>query len=103
MSNIPLKEIDGNVSVSRDAHVGGKADVEGNLRVKHNLRVDGWLDAPHIKGPCKGLFLTLEALCSAYPEPDAGSWALVGSTLPAALYVADGGVWTDTGETAGGA
>lgn len=103
MSNIPLKEIDGNVSVSRDAHVGGKADVEGNLRVKHNLRVDGWLDAPHIKGPCKGLFLTLEALCSAYPEPDAGSWALVGSTLPAALYVADGGVWTDTGDTAGGA
>lgn len=103
MSNIPLKEIDGNVSVSRDARVGGKADVEGNLRVKHNLRVDGWLDAPHIKGPCKGLFLTLEALCSAYPEPDAGSWALVGSTLPAALYVADGGVWTDTGETAGGA
>lgn len=101
-SNIPLREIEGNVSVTRDVHVGGDVQAGGSAIVKHNLRVDGWLDAPNVKGACKGLFASVDALVACYPEPDAGSLALVGASLPASLYVEEGGAWKDTGSTAGG-
>lgn len=101
-SNIPLREIEGNVSVTRGVHVGGDVQTGGSAIVKHNLRVDGWLDAPNVKGACKGLFASVDALVACYPEPDAGSWALVGASLPASLYVEEGGAWKDTGSKAGG-
>lgn len=100
-TTIPTKQIDGDVSVGRNVAVGGDANVQGSMRVGHNLKVEGWLEAKNIKGPNKGLFLNITKLNQAYPMPHDGWCALVGDTLPAALYVADGGSWVATGKTAG--
>ena len=101
MSQIKTTELEGDVSVGRHVTAGGNVSVQGNTTVKKNLKVEGWLDAKNIKGPNKGIFLTAVKLREAYPLPHDGWWALVGNTLPAALYIADGGAWVSTGETAG--
>ena len=101
MSLIPTKQIDGDVAVGRNVSAGGDATIQGNVRIGHNLKVEGWLDARNIKGPNKGIFLDVTKLREAYPLPHDGWWALVGNTLPAPLYIADGGAWVATGETAG--
>lgn len=101
MSSIPTKQIDGDVAVGRNVSAGGDATIQGNVRIGHNLKVEGWLDARNIKGPNKGIFLDVTKLREAYPLPHDGWWALVGNTLPAPLYIADGGAWVATGETAG--
>lgn len=69
MSSIPTKQIDGDVAVSRDVNIGGKANIRGSAKVGHNLTVDGWLEAKNIKGPNKGLFKTAAQLREAYPNP----------------------------------
>ena len=101
MSQIKTTELEGDLSVGRHVTAGGNVSVQGNTTVKKNLKVEGWLDAKNIKGPNKGIFLTVVKLREAYPLPHDGWWALVGNTLPAALYIADGGAWVSTGETAG--
>ncbi|MDE7179858.1 MAG: hypothetical protein K2N88_01490, partial [Muribaculaceae bacterium] len=78
----------------------------GRARVGHDLRVDGWLDAPNIKGPNKGMFVSAERLREAYPRPRPGWWALVGLSLPAPLWVAEPNEygrtdWVNTGSEAG--
>lgn len=93
MSKIPTKQIDGDVAVSRNVSAGGNATVRGTATVGHNLKVEGWLDAPNVKGPNKGLFATGDKLNEAYPQPEEGWWALVGNTLPAQIYISDGGEW----------
>lgn len=101
MSSIKTTELEGDLSVGRHLGVGGNANVQGNATVKKNLKVEGWLDAKNIKGPNKGIFLDVVKLREAYPLPHDGWWALVGKSLPAPLYVADGGAWVATGENAG--
>lgn len=105
MSEIPTKNIDGDISVSRNVSTGGDVDVQGNARVGHNLVVEGWLEARNIKGPNKGMFVSVTALKGVYPHPQPGWWALCGLSLPAPLYVAQattsGIEWVDTGTTAG--
>lgn len=49
----------------------------------------------------KGLFRTVEALKATYPTPEEGWWALVGSSLPASVYIAQNKAWTATGGTNG--
>lgn len=93
MSSIPTKQIDGDVTVGRHVTTGGNATVRGNAKVGHNLRVEGWLDAPNIKGPNKGLYKSVTKLREAYPRPQDGWCALVGDTLPAQLYIAENGAW----------
>lgn len=90
-----------NMAVGKDLLVGGSARVSGGARVGGTLRVCGWLEAPNVKGPMKGLFRTPAALKSEYPDPQPGWMALVGTTLPAPLYMEKDGEWTDTGNTAG--
>lgn len=94
-------QIDGDVSVGRNASLGGKLTVQGKGHVKGDLRVDGWLDAPNVKQPCMGLHATKEKLEAAYPRPRNGWWALVGDTLPADVYRAECGQWVATGQKAG--
>lgn len=94
-------DIQGNANISRNANVGSHANVNGDVVVGHNLFVKGWVDAPNIKGPCKGLYASEEALKAAYPRPMPGWFALVGNTLPAQVWRVDGGEWTPTGETGG--
>lgn len=98
---IPTKKIDGDVAVGRNVAAGGNATVRGNATVEHDLKVEGWLDAPNIKGPAKGLFADEAALKAAYPLPEKGWWALVGDSVPAAVYTVKDGEWTATGKTAG--
>ena len=96
-----IKNFDGDISVGRHAVVGGDAKVCGDMTVGKNLKVEGWLDAKNLKAANKGVFLNEESLKKAYPVPKDGWWALVGNTLPAALWVAAGGEWGNTGGTGG--
>lgn len=89
------------ITVGHDAHVGGRLTVRGHARVHHNLRVDGYLEAAHLKNTAKGLFRNAEQLSSAYPRPEKGWWALVGEGLPAEVYMVVDGLWTPTGRMAG--
>ena len=95
------KHIDGDVSVGRNTAIGGDATVQGKTHLKGNVIVDGWLEAKNIKGVSKGLFTTIEKLKAAYPLPHDGWWALVGVSLPAPIYVGDGGEWVPTGQSGG--
>lgn len=89
--------VEGDVSVGHNAHVGGKVKVEGCVYVGRDLRVFGWLDAPNIKGPSKGLFKTEAQLLATYPKPQNGWWALVATPKTSdhlgQLYIAEGGQW----------
>lgn len=49
----------------------------------------------------KGLFKTSEELTTAFPNPQPGDWALVGSSLPAQLWTESDGAWVDSGGTSG--
>lgn len=101
MSSIPTQQIDGYVSVGRSVAIGGKAIVRGSATIGHHLKVEGWVDAPNIKGPLKGLFASPDALRAAYPRPMPGWFALVGNTLPADIWRVDGKEWVYTGEQGG--
>lgn len=102
MSSIPTKQIDGDVAVGRNVSAGGNAVVRGCVTIGHNLKVEGWLHAPNIKGACKGYFLSLTDLNDAYPAPADGDYAFVSkSGLPGPIYIAKNGVWTDSGKTGG--
>ena len=89
------------MSVSRGLAVGGDSVVRGSMTVGHNLRVEGWLDAPNVKDANKGLFASVEALRAAYPLPQDGWWALVGESVPADVWRAEDGAWVRTGGQGG--
>ena len=93
--------MDGDVSIGRNADIGGRVTVQGSSLIKKNLKVEGWLDAKNIKGANKGIFTSVEKLREAYPLPHDGWWAIVGITLPGPIYVGDGGEWVPTGEEGG--
>ena len=99
MSSIKTTQIDGDVSVGRNVSLGGKADIAGSAHIGHNLKVDGWLEAPNIKGANKGIFLTVQELREAYPVPHDGWMAGVGASTPFTAYVGKGGDWVPTGGT----
>lgn len=101
MSSIHNESLQGNLSVSRDITAGGHLKVRGNSLFDHNVVIKGWLDAKNIKGPCKGLYASLDTLKAAYPRPMPGWYALVGDTLPAAVYRTEGDEWVATGEQGG--
>lgn len=101
MSSVKTTQLDGDVSVGRNTSIGGNATIQGNTHIKGNCKVDGWLEAKNVKSANKGLFTTVEKLREAYPRPHDGWWAIVGRSLPAPIYVADGGAWVATGENGG--
>ncbi len=101
MSQIKTNEFMGDSSFGRHVNVGGSADIKGNTHIHKNVKIEGWLDAPNIKGPNKGMFRSEERLKASYPQPGEGWWALVGESLPAPLYIAEGGEWVSTGKSAG--
>lgn len=100
MRCIPTKQIDGDVAVGRNIAAGGDANVQGSARVGHDLVVEGYLVAKNIKSPCKGLFKTAAILKECFPRPHDGWWAMVGTSVPAYVYVAEGGEWVATGGVA---
>ena len=58
-------DLPGTANISRNANVGSHANVNGDVTVGHNLVVKGWVDAPNIKGPLKGLYASEETLTAA--------------------------------------
>ena len=95
------KDIQGSQTVSRHQTVGGNASVGGSMVIGHHLMVKGWLDAPNVKSPLKGLYATAEDLKRAYPRPLPGWFALVGDTLPADVWRSEHGEWVATGKSGG--
>lgn len=100
MSEIPTKEIAGDVSVGRHVTSGGDVTVRGNVSVDHDLTVKGWLKAANILGVNRGLFDSVDALYEAYPIAGAGTVAIVGDSETGTLYKAEDGEWVSTGKTA---
>lgn len=94
-------QVTGSMAVGRRMTLSGELRVGGPVRLRHNVKIEGWLDAPNQRFAAKGLFLTLEELEEAFPEPRPGFWALVGDKLPAMLYVARGRRWVSTGNRTG--
>ncbi len=80
---------------------GSGMEITGQSTLHGDLKVEGWLEAPNIKGFLRGLYPTPEALERALPRPLGGWAALVGKSLPAHVYVAADGVWERTGELGG--
>ena len=72
-----ITPIDGDLAVSRNAEIGRDVDIQGKARVAGSLKVEGFLDAPNIKGVVKGLFLTETELNNEYPNPRPGWCAIV--------------------------
>ena len=108
MSSIPTKQIDGDVAVGRNVSAGGDANIQGHVRIGHDLKVEGWLEAKNIKGANKGLFASAVALRKAYPQPHDGWFAGVpanaidiqqlGLTVQEGkalfrMYIGSGGAW----------
>ena len=89
------------ISVNRHLNVGRDARIQGNVNIKHSVKIEGWLDAPNMVGAMKGLFEDITKLNAAYPRPQNGWYALVGSEIPASLYRAWDGKWEDTGNLYG--
>lgn len=85
--------IDGDASVGRNVAVGGRATVQGDMVIKHNLKVEGRLDAPNKTDANKGVFETVEALRLEYPKPANGWYALVGDGNEKDLYAGKNGAW----------
>lgn len=75
-------------------------EADGDVFIQNNLTVAGTLRAKRIKQPCMGLFLSSDALNAAWPEPEVGMWALVGTSFPATVWVCStAGTWSATEAT----
>lgn len=98
---VKTTQIDGDVSIGRNVSVGGNVTVQGDSHFKGRVRIDGWIDARNIKGENKGLFLTLDKLKAAYPFPQKGWYALVGTELPADVYIVENDKWVPSGGKGG--
>lgn len=94
-------EIEGSALLGRGLAAAGDIRVGGDLHVKRDVKIEGWLDAPNLLNPAKGLYATVEELEECHRDPRPGSWALVGESLPAQLYVAHGRRWCNTGTLTG--
>ncbi|MDE5795690.1 MAG: hypothetical protein K2H75_01135, partial [Muribaculaceae bacterium] len=86
-----------NLIVDRHAIIGGDTNLRGNTAIGGDLRVEGWLEAPNIKGALKGLYASAEILMAQWPRPEPGWFALVGDTLPATLFRSEEGKWVNCG------
>ena len=76
--------------------------VQNDVIVGGDVKVNGTLRAEHVKQPNVGLFATLADLQAAYPTPEVGMWAVVGDSVPGAVYrCTTEGVWSATGGTGG--
>lgn len=94
--------VEKNLTVGRKLISNGDLELGGDAEFGSNVRVKGMLYADNIKSAFKGLFPSADSLRRTYPNPDDGSFALVGSALPADVYKAENGSWAATGEKGGG-
>lgn len=96
-----ITPIDGDLAVSRNTEIGRDVDIHGKARVAGSLKVEGFLDAPNIKGAVKGLFATEEELKREYPNPRPGWCAIVlANKENGFLYLAKNREWEKQSEEA---
>ncbi len=90
------------LTVNNCATIGKDVRVRGNANVEKNLFVGGKIYAKGIKQPNLGFFPSEEALKAAYPTPEVGMWASVGTTMPGTVWRCEvAGVWVNTEQTGG--
>ena len=80
-------------TISGNIAIGGNATISSNATIGHDLKVEGWLDAPNIRGFKKGVFTNYSHLHSIYPSPQDGWVAYVGTRSPFAVYAVYHGQW----------
>lgn len=95
------ESIQGSLSVSRDVVAGGDFQARGNSTFDHDVTVKGWLNANNVNVANKGMFSTLDDLKKAYPNPQDGWLAIVGTSLPSPVYGVKNGQWVATGGNSG--
>lgn len=96
-----ITNIDGDLAIGRNAEIGCDADIHGKARVAGSLKVEGFLDAPNIKGVVKGLFVTEQELNREYPNPRPGWSAIVlADDERGFLYLAKNREWEKQSEEA---
>lgn len=96
-----ITNINGDLAIGRNAEIGCDADIHGKARVAGSLKVEGFLDAPNIKGVVKGLFVTEEELNREYPNPRPGWCAIVlADDERGFLYLAKSRKWEKQSEEA---
>lgn len=78
-------------------------NIDGDLSIQNDLHVGGTLHANSIETSSKGLFSTEAALRVAFPFPKDGDWAIVGDIIPGPIWRGDNNRWVNTGEIGGGA
>lgn len=89
------------VGIEREKSARGSHTFGGDVVVNNDLRIGGTLYAANVRQPNCGLFPTLEALKKVHPNPTAGMWAYVGTTIPSPVHRCDvDGVWNEEGEVA---
>lgn len=97
MGSYKNTEIDGNLSVGRKITAGGDLTVRGKATFGHDVKVDGWLEAPNIKDINKGIYLSYNDLLVHYPTPRDGWLAGVVETVSGVkqmtAYLAVEGQW----------
>lgn len=92
------KHIDLDAAVGRNLAVGGAMTVKGHSVLDGNLLVKGWLDAPNMRGPDRGMYATEELLKKRWPHPHSGWRAYVGASIAeAVLYLGYRGEWSEIG------
>lgn len=95
--------IDGDLALGRNAEIGGDVDIHGMARVKSHLKVEGFLDAPNIKGALKGFFRNEDELQKEFPKPRPGWMAIVleGESVERGfVHVVKDGAWEQVGKEA---
>lgn len=98
---IQNEEIKGSLAIGRDLVTGGGITSRGHSVFDKNVIVKGVLYAKNIKGPCLGLFSSVEQIKKYYPKAREGSYALIGTTIPAEVWHVVDGTWVFTGEKSG--
>ena len=90
--SVKSDDFHGDVNIVRNLDMGGSLDVMGNAVVRHNLKVQGFLDAPNIKDTNKGIFRNADDLPA---NPTKGWFALVETSTPGSysLYIVGSGGW----------
>lgn len=74
-------EIEGDLAVGRHIAAGGNLNIRGNAKFGHNVKVEGWLEAPNIKDINKGVFVSYQELLAHYPTAKDGWLAGVVETI----------------------
>ena len=92
-----------NWETSKDKTTTGwdSLNIDGDLLVENDLHVGGTLHADKLKSSFKGLFKTVEQLQQAFPKPDVGDYADVGYNNPQRYICEIGGQWKNSGQAGG--